>query len=506
MKNRERSAAKLHRGIRVMLGAVLFVFCLHMFSFESVAAEGKVKPASAKIRSEANTSSEALASVESGDELTVKGKVTGSDGKVWYQVFVDANTLGYIRSDLLDVDGTVSELQAFSGTQTEESAAAGNTSNTGSAGNTETVTITVEPMASQSATITGGDVNVRQSASTSTSKVATAKNGTAVTVTGQANGSDGKLWYQVSFISDGSEVTGFIRSDYIELGEVIETPETQETPPEEQEAEPEQPQSVSKAYETVLESVTAEDGTVSDVWYLYDNEAGYKYSIPKLMAATTANEEVDAGQAKQVKQQKIIIIVMAVAIVILVLGVTLLLFKLRDGFSFGEGGYDEEEEDEEEVIPVQPARRPVPKQRTVGEERTRRQTEGQTRPKQGTRPSQGERPSQGTRPKQGTRPPQGERPSQGTRPSQGAARTGAAQGAAQPARRPATQPVKNGGQGRPAPKPAAPKMPEQEVTYEEEPKLDMKKNPSGSWHSKNFLADDDEFEFEFLNMDDPNKL
>lgn len=461
MKNTKRYITKVKNAGKIMLAMLTVCSCMILFSFESLAAEGTVKTTSAKIRSEANTSSEVLASVEAGDELMIKAKTTGADGYTWYQVFVDADTLGFIRSDLVEADGTVPEMQASSSQST--------TSDSGSSTETtnqqaQAVTITVEPMESQSATITGGDVNVRQSASTSTAKVATAKNGTAITVTGQATGADGKVWYQATFINDGTEITGFIRSDYVELGAVIEeTPaETEENAAETEVTEDsaQTTQTESKAYDTVLE--TKEDGTQE--WYLYDNAAGYKYSIPDLMAVTQNNSEADGELEGQVKQQKIIIIVLIVILVVVILGATLLFFKLHDNDDF------DEEDEEEEEIPVrkrkvertvrEPAREPVKRPAQTTDRPVRRQTQGTT-----ARTQQTQRPVRQT------------------------------EAASQ---RPVQKPVQK-------PRPTA-QMLEKEVTYEEDLKLDTKRNSNNQWRSKNFLADDDEFEFEFLNMDDPKRL
>ena len=477
MKNSKWSVSKMRSAAKMMLGVLSFSACMCIFSFECLAAEGKVKPSSAKIRSEANTSSEALASVKSGDELTIKAKTTGADGNVWYQVFVDADTLGFIRSDLVEADGTVPELQAASSQTT--------TSDSSNSSQPDSSSTDVETMPNQSATVTGGDVNVRSGASTSSAKAATAKNGTAITVTGKASGTDGKVWYQVNFINDGTEVTGFIRSDYVELGDIIEeTPEPEEATPETEPAE-ETVQTESKLYDTVLE--TEEDGT--QVWYLYDYGSKLKYSIPDLMAVTQNNTEADGTLEKQVKQQKIAIIILGVLVVILVLGATLLFFKMHEGDDEDEDDDDEQFEEmltrkrKEERQTVQPAKR----QAAPAERPQRRPVqEGTARPKQ-----------QGTRP---VRTTEGEPV---RRPAGQAAQAGRT---ANPATR-QTQGNSAGMQRTAAPKqrPAAPKMPEKEVSYEEEPKLDVKKQ-NGQWHSKNFLADDDEFEFEFLNMDDPNRL
>lgn len=477
MKNKKRSVSKVRNAAKMMLGALTFGVCMCLFSFESLAAEGTVKPSSAKIRSEANTSSAALASVKSGDELTIKAKTTGADGKVWYQVFVNADTLGFIRSDLIEADGSVPEMQATS-SQTDTS----NSAETGQ--NAQTSAADVEQMVNQSATVTGGDVNVRSSASTSAAKVTAAKNGTAITVTGKATGNDGKVWYQVNFINDGTEVTGFIRSDYVELGEIIEENLPAEEPAAEPDVEEDAAQPQSKEYDTVLES--KEDGTQE--WYLYDYGSGLKYSIPDLMAVTQNNAEADGIMEKQVKQQKIVIIVLVVFVVILILGLTLLFFKMHDG------DMEEEEEDDEQFEEMltrkrREERQPLPQQ-------PRRQAAAAERPQR--RPAQEGMSARQTQTARTVRTTEGEpvrrKPSaQAGRTVQPSARQ--AQASGMTTQRTAAS----------KPRTSAPKMPEREVTYEEEPRLNVK-SQNGQWHSKNFLADDDEFEFEFLNMDDPNRL
>lgn len=106
----KRVVWNIRKPVRMILGTGIFCIGLFLFSFESFAVEGKVKPGSAKIREEANTASMALASVEQGDELSIKGKVKAGDDE-WYQVFVNADTLGFIRADLVEPEGTVPEIQ-----------------------------------------------------------------------------------------------------------------------------------------------------------------------------------------------------------------------------------------------------------------------------------------------------------------------------------------------------------------------------------------------------------
>lgn len=492
MKNEKKSVSKVLRTTKMLMGMMLFSICLFLFSFESQASEGKVTAPSAKIRKEANTNSEALASVKSGDEVSIKSKTTGADGQVWYQVFVNADSLGFIRSDLLDFDGSVPELEVASSTTTNNN----DTQTQNEPAEVSATTTAVETMPKQNATVTGGDVNVRADASTSAKKVTTAKNGTAVIVTGQANGVDGKVWYQINYTAEDKEINGFIRSDYLQLGDVIEEEVPQETAPPEEETPEEQPVQTpqTKDYDTVLE--TKEDG--SQVWYLYMYSENQKYPIPQLISAVTANSEVDAAMEKQMKLFKIIIIVLIVVIVVLGLGLTLMFFKMHEN-----GGFDDDDEDDEESVPVR-KRAEVPSGQQV------------RRPVQGAERIQGRRPIQESVPR--ARQASGQRqtaPRAAGRPVRSAdAEAVRRQGSGQPQRgtagaRPAGErPAQKPAGERPVQKkrPAAPKMPEHEVTYEEEPLADVKKNQNGQWHSKNFLADDDEFEFEFLNMDDPNKL
>ena len=214
----------------LMLALMLGIFAEPFSIVSNAQSQGKVIARSANIRKETNTNSEVVGSVASGDSLTINQQVTAGDNTVWYEVFVDANTLGYIRSDLVEItDGTTPPASSgtTTGNETGNETPADTTTDTE---NTAEVTA-VEPV---SATVTGSQsVRVRSSASTGSQIVAQAENGLALTVTGQANGTDGKVWYQVNFISDGSEVTGFIRSDYVTLsGELL--PVSEETTPSEE--------------------------------------------------------------------------------------------------------------------------------------------------------------------------------------------------------------------------------------------------------------------------------
>ena len=62
-----------------------------------------VTVASAKIRASADPSRPQQGSAKQGGTVSIIGQTTGTDGKTWYQVFVDANTKGFIRADLVNV-------------------------------------------------------------------------------------------------------------------------------------------------------------------------------------------------------------------------------------------------------------------------------------------------------------------------------------------------------------------------------------------------------------------
>ena len=334
----------------------------------------------------------------------------------------------------------------------------------------------VEPV---SATVTGGQsVRVRSNASTTSQIVTTAENGMALTVTGQATGTDGNTWYQVNFIANNTEVTGFIRSDYVALSGELQAPST-EQPAEEQPSE-EQPaedtQTTSKDWDTQLQG---------DAWYLLDMVGQKQYKIDDLFSSidqiTEINAQFETNQ-KKITSQKVVIIILVILLVAAAAAVTLLIFKIKDMTDAADFSDAEEAAlRRRRVDRPQTGRgqggRPAPQGgRTQGGQKVMHEVGAERRPAgkpagQGGRPVQGQRPAgQQARPAtQGARPaaPQTGRPApQGTRPAA-----------------PQT--------GRPAPQVDRPVKPAQNNGNPQDP----------GWKSKNFMSDDDEFEFEFLNWD-----
>lgn len=459
-------------------------------------SQGKVTANSAYIRKEPNVTSQAVGGAEKDDVITIRGQVQGGDGYTWYQTFVDSETLGYIRSDLVEItDGTTPETVT-----TGETTATNPTTNT----NTNETPAEVAAVNPVSATVSGGSsVRVRSNASTTSQIVKTVSNGLALTVTGTANGSDGKVWYQVSFSADNSEISGFIRSDFVTLSGEL-TPYTEEEPvPEEPVTDPEDSGTASEP-----ETVKAYDTQLMDgEWYLIDNVNNEYQGIQELFDKVTNNAAAYEEANKKVKMEKAIIIILVLLLVAAAAVIALLIFKIKDMM---DDAYFSEVE-KETLKRREPARAQSGSSKvmhTVGAEKPAGARPAGAKPAgavQGQRPA-GARPAgaaQGQR-TAGARPagsPQGQRPA-GARPAgavQGQKPAGARPAGATQSGQPGQRPVGAAQSGQPGQRPAGARP---AGTVQERPQSQKPAGNQQSWQSKNFMADDDdEFEFEFLKYD-----
>ena len=272
--------------------------------FVSYASQAKVTARNgANIRKEASTSSDKVGGVKQGEVLNIISTVKGADGKDWYQVSYN-NLSGYVRSDLV--------------TLTEGSTPPAD----GNGGDSNDPPADVRPLNPVSATVTRDSGRVRSYPSVSSAIVSEVPFGLVLTVTGDVTDSDGSVWYQVNYNSgDGSQVNGYIRSDYVTLA-ADATPAT-DTPPDSQEP-PQDPVTPDKPYDTILY-----DGE----WHLMDTSTNEAYKIEALFAATdTANTNAKLYDelAKSEKSQKIIIIILVFLLVAAVAGIAFLVFKIKD--------------------------------------------------------------------------------------------------------------------------------------------------------------------------------
>ena len=480
--------------IALILLMVLFLGCFSIVSHAE--SQGTVTANSANIRREPNSSSEVIGSTQKDKSISIRSQTTGSDGAVWYQVFVDADTLGYIRSDLVSItDGTTPPTETYTASGTDTATTTDtNTSTT----DTQTTTTqetpaevtAVEPM---SASVTGGQsVRVRSNASTTSQILTTAQNGMALTVTGQATGTDGNVWYQVAFIADGTEVTGFIRSDYVSLsGELVPvTQQPAETPQEETEAPVEVQE--TKDWETQLQG---------EEWYLINNVEGNQYLIQDLFDGVEQNAALYEESNQKVSSQRIVIIILVVLFVLAAGAAAFLAYKIKDMmdsayFSQVERETIRKRSDKAQGNSGQKVMHTVGAGKPNGAKQARpagARPAGNTGAAQAARPA-GKRPagsqaaSQQARPA-GTRPAGSGAAAQTARPA--AAKPAGSTGTAQAARPAGAKPVgAKPGAGTEGKAPSRPSGAKQSGNGQ---------NPG--WKSKNFMADDDEFEFEFLNWD-----
>lgn len=443
-------------------------------------SQGRVTATSANIRKEPSASSEVVGSTLKDKIISINGQVQGSDGNTWYQTFVNSETLGYIRSDLVEIiDGSTP------GTVTPTEPTAPSAPSTP---NTTTQAGGVEALNPVGATVKGDGRRIRSGGSTSNEIVTTVSNGSVLTVIGRTSDSSGKTWYQVSFSDNGAEVQGFIREDFITVsGELTPYVEPEpETPPADTQPEPDvtEPEpTVTKDFETAL---------IDEEWYLLDYTENKQYRIQELFDAPTNNLKAYETEHKKAESEKIVIIILIFLLVAAASAIAMLIFKIKD---MSDDAYFNQVE-RETLRRRSETRTQAGSQKvmhTVGTDKSASRPAG-ARPAggpQGQRPA-GQKPagaSQGQKPA-GARPGEG-----GPRPQSGKP-SGGPQG-----QRPAGQKPAEGGQRSQGAKPVGQQGHRPGETSGKKPAQGQQ-----GWQSKNFMSeDDDEFEFGFLNYDEPEE-
>ncbi len=428
--------------LKYFTACVIAVGVFWMTAFTALAAEGEITADTAYIRSQANKESEVVGSTTKGKKVDLIESVKDSAGMTWYKVPVAGGGYGYIRGDLVKTSDTVPA--ASTASQTNDQPAANQPA--------ETVPTSI----GEQAAVIQCDTNaiIRSGASKSHSVVSSLPNGTSITLIGEANDNAGNKWYQITSNYNGRNIEGYIRSDLIAIGAQGgdnssegegggEAPAEGENP---EGGEGENPEGEGQAPED-YDQESAPEESHSDYDVVWENEEYYLYDYPakgktKISLIKEAIDYVNVQvpkMEKTIKTNKIIIFVLAGVIVILFIIMTILIFKIRSLYYEDYDEDEEEEEEEEEPEPV-PVKRKVVRRKVEEEEPEPVPVrKKKVVPKDETAGRSSERP---TRPKR----------------------------EAEPEMRAAER--KEGTK-----KPAARK-------------------------SQNFLVDDDEFEFEFLNMDD----
>lgn len=427
-KKRRITAGKQYLiGLIAAVGIISALWCQSLVSLAD--SNGTVTADSANIRKQADASSEVIGSASRGNTVSIINEVQDSSGKLWYEVYINANTTGYIRSDLVEKQGGGTSQNTSGDTQTQSGAS-------GASVEPETV------LDAQYAVVSPEVIMVRTAPSTNEGVVDRLNKGAQVIVSGETQGNDGKKWFYVTFTgTGGAERSGFIRSDLLSLGDMVPVPEEEE--PEPQETEPEPEPTVNRDYEVVY----GQNPDGSSEWFLYDYTVGEKpdkYRLAQLMEATKARSEIAAADAKTLVRQRVAIVILVILVVILIVVGVIMALKLRDVY-YEE--YEDEEEEEEETS------------------------------------AQRKRRSEEETPAQRRRRSEEEAPAQRRRRAEGADET------SERRRRRAEEDRESKGR---------------EVEYREDEAGSAAVKSAPKRKSKNFLLDDDEFEFEFLNMDDKN--
>ena len=476
----------IRKSVKYIFAALLCCLVMSITMVCLADEKGTVTVDTAKIRSQADASSDQLASVAKGGTVDIIGQTTGADGKTWYQVYVDANTKGYIRSDLVSVSGSSSLPNVSS------SVGASTTTNASEAP-------AVTPIEPKVGTVKSNSVNVRKGTSTNSASIATVRSGVVLTVTGEATGSDGNKWYQVTFKHNDKDIEGFIRSDLVTFDNVpadaavsseitgSENPEGEgETQPQEAEPEPPKQEDTSGTDDNAgvifmnveetpyimpgFEPVTLDwnnqkinayrNGTFFIVyaqkqngdegWYILDREMNVYQRYPY------AVENVTVPETGILSGSPVLLIGMAVVVVILIIIIAFLLVRLRGNDGYYEDyedddDYSDEDDEIEELEDDEPIRRPAPKKQSP-QPSQRPASQGEQQPIRRPAPQGGASQGQGGQPVRRPVPqggaPQGQNGQPVRRPQQG----GASQGqGGQPVRRPAQQNGAPQGQKRPTP-------------------------------------------------------
>ncbi|MDR0220256.1 MAG: SH3 domain-containing protein [Lachnospiraceae bacterium] len=464
----------------LILGAALAL--LMAFSLTAFAAEFTVTADGARIRTTASTSGEVVSSVRSGAKLAVSAQATDSQGIIWYRVAVDGNTSGYIRSDMGSLSGTIPE----PGSEGSGTTPGGSTA-----------------IPKQAATIDQSSVRIRNGASTSHDSVASLPRGASIVIIGEATDSSGRKWYEMTATADGGEVTGFVRSDLIVLGDLLEDDEeggdiavedpgdeNPEVPVVETPSEPD-----TSEFDYLVKYEQNEVGGYD--YYLYDQNDLQRWKVEEFLHMGAVAAENERLYQEQSARERTIIIVLAIITIILALVVTILLFKIRELYEDNEAAFSPSRPPQSRAT----SKTGIPIRSQSG---MNAGSGGGARPAAGGGPPAGNRPAPGGPPR---RPPAGGVPKP---PSAKRAPESLESGEYNPAPESGGRPPAENRGAKTRPPRSAESEPETEepANANKEQRGRAKRSeaaegkPPGGRKAQNFLAEDDEFEFEFLNIDD----
>ena len=306
--------------------------------FDAFAAQtGTVIKDDVKVRESASTTSTQVSSLKKGDTVDILEESNDDSGYVWYKIKIKNGEYGYVRSDLVEKSG-------------------GSSSTGDGGGNTTTST-----GGSQTATIIPDSATIRQGAGKDYDSVGKASKGETVTIVGTENGTDGKTWYKITY-GDGKE--GYIRSDLVSENAAESTENLEETVPvddtqgtdEFTDTGYEDQYTGEETYDDMSggggsTEVTSADGDgkykliyTNDIWYL---------AIPDKKVQVQVDQLVDAGMGaeklqKKVKTFRTVATALGGLAGLLLIIVIVLIIKLRDSMYYEDDDEDEDDEDDDD--------------------------------------------------------------------------------------------------------------------------------------------------------------
>lgn len=276
------------------------------------------------VRSEASSSSGQVGSVARGQSVEVGEATTNAAGERWYAVTLSGGTTGYIRADLINVtedatasEGTTDAAASDAGTDDASSDAAAAAEVARAIGDGYAVAMTPT-----NATVSQ-NVNVRSGAGTGYTKIGELNAGTTLVVIGQAKDDADAVWYQFYTTGTEQQMTGFIRYDYITLGDAVVTETTAaDTTTQTDTASP-------KDYEAVY----TQDENGTDTWYLYNNAAGTRRKISDIDAAIEQAQTLAAEGEKGAAKFRNIAVILGVLLLVAALAIGALVLRLRRSYN-----------------------------------------------------------------------------------------------------------------------------------------------------------------------------
>ena len=444
---------------------------------------GTVISDNVKVREAASTTATQVSSLKNGDVVDIVDEATDASGYVWYKIYVNKSEFGYVRSDLVNKKGGSSSSGATA-TATQSAASLPETQATA----TE----------QRNATALADSVNVRKGAGTAYDSVGKVAKGETVTITGEANGTDGKTWYQITF---GDGKVGFVRGDLVAVSdtpaettentEVTENPEgeTQEGTETENTETQESSTPDSSTGDGAYSLMYTADDEGNGVWYLYDNFGGYRVKVKELIEAAQSADAVNTLR-KQSSTYKKLAIIFGILAAILVAAIVVLVLKLREYMYY-------EDEEEEEEYDRYSARKPAREDngrtpRNSESERTERPFRRNAEAETARRTADDEHPSRRNAEERTVRPTR--RPAEEEYEKRTARRASEDE---RPSRRDRDEDAEMERPSRNTLKEAQERQARRQESHRNEEKPAAPKRKA-----RNFIGDDDDFEFEFLDLDD----